>query len=182
MHSSKNKRHALIIGEPGVGKSTLIARVRAELDKIEDGFETKRWDVASSSEAVPVYIRRLGEAYVTDDAHRVGYVGSGQRRSFPETFDAYAQACATEFGRAELIILDELGFLESEAKLFRKAILTLLDGEVPVLAAVKAKRTAFLDAVCEHPKACCFEIDAENRDEQLALVLAFMREQYDRKP
>ena len=64
-----------------------------------------------------------------------------------------------------MIVMDELGFLESEAKAFRAAVLGVLDGEVPVLAAVKDRMDVpFLHQVCAHPRAEVVPIDTQNRD------------------
>ena len=177
MPLSSGKRHALIVGEPGVGKSTLIGRVRAALECREDGLETRKWaELGDEVNGIPVYLRRVGRPFITDAAHCVGCVSASGRRSFPETFDAFAEEAMGSFGQAQLIILDELGFLESEAEIFRSSVLKLLDGEIPVLAAVKTKSTAFLNAVREHPAAECFELYPDNRDAQLERVLDYMRD------
>lgn len=64
-----------------------------------------------------------------------------------------------------LIVMDELGFMEEEAADFVRGVLRALDGDVPVLASVKARMdVAFLQAVRTHPKATLFMIDEQNRD------------------
>ena len=52
MRSEASKMHALIIGAPGVGKSTLIRRVLAELNRPVFGFLTKKEDALAVLKAL----------------------------------------------------------------------------------------------------------------------------------
>ena len=74
--------------------------------------------------------------------------------------------------------MDELGFMESKAENFCSTVLRYLDGDIPIIAAVKDKSTPFLDAVKSHPNCKCFFISEENREELAEEVLAFMKEQF----
>ena len=47
----------------------------------------------------------------------------------------------------DLIIMDELGFLENEVVLFQQTVFACLDSEIPVVGALKLMSTPFLDAV-----------------------------------
>ena len=81
-----------------------------------------------------------------------------------------------------VVELDEIGFLEANAENFCQAVLHLLDGRNPVIAAVKNREHPFLDAVRNHPNARCFYITAENRDALYEEVLAFMKQQLEEGP
>lgn len=62
--------------------------------------------------------------------------------------------------------MDEIGFMESGAKAFCRAVLDCLDGPLPVLAAVRAGiKTPFLREVMSHPKASCIEMEPERFEE-----------------
>ncbi|MBR6951095.1 MAG: AAA family ATPase [Oscillospiraceae bacterium] len=169
------KRHALIVGEQGVGKSTLIARVRREMALPEAGLETVRVAAPPEEPGAPVYIYRVGGPRTQSDENLAAFVRSTGRQSFPEVFDRYAAYLRQDAPHAGLIVLDELGFLESDAAEFCRTVLDMLDGDVPVLAAVKPKDTPFLTAVRNHPKAQVFHIDETNRDALPAQVLAFFQ-------
>ena len=75
-----------------------------------------------------------------------------------------------------IVVLDEIGFMESGAESFRAAILRKLDANVPVIAAVKNVDTPFLRAVREHPNCRCFFIDPDNRDQLYFQVLEYLKE------
>lgn len=54
--------HILIVGERGVGKSTLIQRLLSEIGKPIFGFETKKEDaLATEALGSPVYIYEVGK-------------------------------------------------------------------------------------------------------------------------
>ena len=135
------KRHALIVGEQGVGKSTLIARVRRELALPEAGIETVRETAPADERGNPVYIYRVGFPRTRTTQNLAALVGPDGRKAFPEVFDRYAAFLREDARDCGLIVLDELGFLETDAAEFCRAVLDLLDGDVPVLAAVKPKDT-----------------------------------------
>ena len=174
------KTHALIVGGQGVGKSTLIARVRRELALQEAGIETVREAAPTEERGNPVYIYRVGFPRTQSAENLAAYAGPGGRTGFPEVFDRYAAFLREDAGNCGLIILDELGFLESDAADFCRAVLDLLDGDTPVLAAVKPKDTPFLTAVRGHPKAQIFPIDETNRGILPEQVLAFLKNRTDR--
>ena len=46
-------------------------------------------------------------------------------------------------------------------------MLDLLDGDVPVLAVVRSMDTPFLNAVRNHPNACCLWLTRDNREETI---------------
>jgi len=71
--------------------------------------------------------------------------------------------------------------MESESEAFCGAVMHLLDGDAPVIAAVKDKDFPFLEAVRSHPNCKCFYIDEENRNELFPEVLAFVKEQLKEK-
>jgi len=170
-------RHALIVGEQGVGKSTLIARVRRELALSEAGIETVRETEPGDGRGTPVRIYRVGRPRIRTEENIAAFVGPDGKTAFPETFDRYAAFLREDTRNCGLIVLDELGFLEADAAAFCRTVLALLDGDVPVLAAVKPMDTPFLTAVREHPKGKRFHIDEGNRDALAEEVLAFLRGQ-----
>ena len=169
--------HALIVGAQGVGKSTLIKRVLRELMLPVTGYETKKEDsLADPALGTPVYIYPAGTEHIQSPERLLGYRACKHPMTFTEAFDRFADKlnAGTDTG---IVVLDEIGFMESGAESFRAAILKKLDGDVPVIAAVKNVDTPFLCEVREHPKCRCFYIDEENRDALFPQVLAFLQKQ-----
>lgn len=170
--------HALIVGPRGVGKSTLLNQVVSALNMPVTGFETrKETQLEDPRRGSPVYIYEAGQPHVQTPENLVGYCLHHHMDPLPEGFDRFAPRLTTPVPEGYLIKLDEIGFLESNAPAFRQAILTLLDGDRPVIAAVKDKDFPFLNTVRAHPNCRCFHITPENRDSLLPQVLTFLRAQ-----
>lgn len=170
--------HALIVGARGAGKSTLIGAVLDALGREVYGFETKKEGLlADAQRGSPVYIYEARKARVQTAENRVGFCKDRRFEAAEEAFDRFAPKLRAAVPSGGIVVMDELGFMESRAEAFCAAVLERLDGEVPVIAAVKDKDTPFLQAVRSHPKARCFFLTEENRDALAGEVLAFMQRQ-----
>lgn len=172
--------HALIVGARGIGKSTLINRVLQELDCSVSGFQTrKEKDLETPQLGTPVYIYDAARPHVQGADNLLGYCRNRRPDGCEAVFDRYAYLVSEAPKQGEVILMDEIGIMESSSEAFCSAILSVLDGEVPVIAAVKFNETPFLDAVRSHPNCKCFWITPENRDALYGEVLPFMRRQLE---
>ena len=170
--------HALITGPRGVGKSTLIRRILAELALPVFGFETKREDsLADDEKGSPVYIYKAGSPHIQTAENLVGYPKNKQPAAMKAVFDRYTPHLRAPVPDGHIILLDEIGVMESSSEAFCNAVLSLLDGDIPIIAAVKDKDTDFLDTVRTHPNAVCFYLSEENRDRLHSEVAAFLAAQ-----
>ncbi len=154
--------HVLIVGRNGVGKSTLINRLLASAKVPVYGIITKK-ESALPDGNCPVYIHPYGGERRFSDKNRIGLCRDGHSEAFPEAFERFAEQMA--FPYDGVIVFDELGFLESGAPRFCAAVIKTLDAAPFVIAAVRDRRTPFLDAVRAHPRANAYQIDETNRDE-----------------
>lgn len=171
-------KHALIVGTRGIGKSTLIQRVLKELGRPASGFVTKKEiHLADGQSGRPVYIYDPGMLRSQTSDNLVGISYPHGFRIIKGAFDRYAQKLLEPVPEGHVVVMDELGFLEAEEKKFCKAVLSLLDGSIPVIAAVKNKNIPFLESVRSHPKCRCFHMTEENREVLYQEVLDFMKDQ-----
>lgn len=171
--------HCLIVGARGVGKSTLIHRVLAQLGKPVFGFETKKENWLADDElGSPVYIYEAGKEHVRTSENLVGYCKNRNFAATKAAFDRYAPKLLVPVPKSHVVLMDELGFMESSSEDFCSAVMSLLDGEAPVIAAVKYNDFPFLNAVRSHPNCRVFHITADNRDELYLQVLDFVRNQF----
>ena len=175
--------HALIVGDRGVGKSTLIHRVLQELNRPVFGFETKKEEqLEDPIRGCPIYIYDAGKAHFQTPENLIGYHKERDIPAITAAFDRYAPRLLELVPKNAVVELDEIGFLEAKSDAFCQAVLHLLEGKNPVIAAVKKREHPFLDAVRNHPNARCFYITAENRDALYEEVLAFMKQQLEEGP
>ncbi len=171
--------HALIVGDRGVGKSTLIRRVLEALDRPVFGFETKKeTHLEDPLRGCPIYIYDAGAAHCQRTDNLIGYHREADAAAITAAFDRYAPKLMGPV-TADVVELDEIGFLEARSEAFCRAVMHLLDGNRPVIAAVKNRDIPFLAAVRSHPKARCFYITEENREELFEEVLNFMKQQLE---
>ena len=154
-------RHILIAGRSGVGKSTLIRALLNEIPLPAYGVITKK-EAAGPDGFCPVYIHTYGSEKCFSQDNRIGLCREGKSVAFPEAFDRFSESM--QFQHDGVIVFDELGFLESGASRFTDAVLHTLDSAPFVIAAVRDKKTPFLDAVRSHPRADVYRIDEKNRD------------------
>lgn len=169
-------KHALIVGERGVGKSTLLRRVLTAIDCPVAGFETKKEpDLTSDSRGTPIYIHPYGAERCYSPENLVGWCGAHNAASCRGAFDRFAPQLLSPVCAGSVLCFDEIGFLESQETQFCNAIRERLNGSIPVVAAVKSLYTPFLDEIRHHPNCRCFEITAENRDALFYDVLDFLR-------
>lgn len=169
-------RHILICGEVHVGKSTLIRRLLESCTRPVYGFVTKRL-AADETGFHPIYIHPASEQNrVYEDGNRIGTCDTKVHNVNADTFNTLGVSylsCAKPGG---VILMDELGFMEAQAEDFVRAVFAALDGDIPVIAAVKARYDVpFLNKVRAHPNGRLYNITTENRDEMYEQLLPVMQ-------
>ncbi len=167
-------RHILICGDVGAGKSTLIEKLLRENIRPLSGFVTKRMADGANREGKVYIFPAAGERHFSQE-NLVGVIGALGAEPYPQVFDTFGVSLLNAAPGA-LVLMDELGFLESRASAFCEKVLKTLDGNEPVLAAVKSKDTPFLKAVKAHPNADVYTVTEENRDELAQILLPVIRE------
>lgn len=167
-----------------VGKSTIIKKTLAAL-KLRDigGFRSVSVPDLPDG-AMSVYLIPVGEKDpVVNDWNRVG-IRKGCGRGigkFPEAFErAGVQALKGAEGMP-LILMDEVGRMESAAARFSERILALLDGSTPILGVVqKIADTPLTNAIRQHPNVRVLTVTKENREKLAEEVLRLVSKELDR--
>ena len=171
--------HIFLTGQVQVGKSTLLRRVLAELPPLRlGGFRTVT--AADVPGAVgSVYIFPAAGPDVPGDDCRVALRLGPPRgvEAYPAVFDHRGAELLEDAENADLICMDEIGFLEASAPAFSGRIAALLDGDTPVFGVVRGSReTPLLRFVRTHPKVRLIEVTEENRERLLPEVTALLRQ------
>lgn len=154
--------HLFLTGAIQVGKSTLLRRCLSEKDGQIGGFRTV-WNNAKHEtlHLLPF----IGGTCCKENcvAERL----SGKLIPQPEIFDRIGPALLRQ--PCDILVMDELGFLESKASVFQAAVLSALHGEIPVVGVIQPKHTAFLDTVRLQPNVRIIEVTVENRNDKIFL-------------
>ena len=168
-------QHIVLWGQRGVGKSTLARRLLEDWEGPVRGFIT-RSSPPDADGFRSIYLYAADDpAPVEHTRNRIGRTDRAAHTMWPEVFDGLG----VELLRAEpgsLILMDELGFLEQDAAVFRREVLRCLDGSIPVLAVIKHKtHIPFLQQIRAHPRVQLYEVTEENRDDLPAELSPLIR-------
>ncbi len=150
-----------------VGKTTLVKKLIENTNKNVFGFFTcKAEHLATEDGMCPVYIYPIGQEPVYDAEHLIGYCGGGHHYTNPEVFDRLGIKYLEDLTENPLAIIDEIGFLEADAKAFQARVFELLDSNIPVLLSIKQRQDVdFINRLKAYPDKDFIEFDENNRDE-----------------
>ena len=168
--------HVFVTGERQTGKSRAVRRAAEMLGRPCKGFLTcflTRERGTSSLYMVPPEERDL-----RDEEHVVAVLEDGRMRPLTERFDTLGARLLRE-ARSHpeaLILMDECGHLEKNAMVFRKEILTCLDGDIPVLGVLRRDQP-WHDFIKRHPKVRVLTLTEENRAGIAEEITALLRKE-----
>lgn len=170
--------HLLITGERNAGKSTLIERALGITGVTVGGFKSQANILNGKIEAF--VIRPLGHQKIDPPSDsRIGIPGKYNWKGFPETFDTLGVEILKNAlsGPEDVLLMDELGFFETEALAFQEKVLECLNQTTKkVIAVVKAMDTPFLEQVKKHPNTHLLTLTVDNREVMLAHVIKWVQE------
>ncbi len=163
----------LLTGRPGVGKTTVIKRTLALLDRPRaSGFYTGELRGSRGRlgfEAVTLDGRKQVLAHVDfPSRQRVSKYGvdvAGFEREIVPSIDPAAQL------DADLIVVDEIGKMECFSPCFREAVRRALDSPLPLLGTIAKGGGGFFAEVRARPNVELVEVTLPNR-ERLPVLLA----------
>jgi nucleoside-triphosphatase len=164
--------HIFLTGNIQVGKTTIIRSFLSQTRLSADGFMTY-WgtgDENGRSLYLSPYDQDLhpAERYfiACDLDHRLS-----RTANMADVFDKHGTEILLDSGKRDVIVMDELGFMESKAKSFQNAVMRHISGRVPILGVIKNIQTEFLNTIRTHPNVEICEITVENRDGALESLL-----------
>jgi nucleoside-triphosphatase len=169
-------RALLLTGRPGVGKTTVIRSVVAQLGARAGGFYTE--EIRESG-------RRTGFRLVTLDGstgtladlnisgpYRVGRYGV--HLSNLEQVGVAALWAAIRQPEVSVVVIDEIGKMELFSTAFREAVLAGLDSPKAVIGTITMARSPWVDAVKARPAVTLLEVTVANRSAFSRLILDWL--------
>jgi nucleoside-triphosphatase len=158
-------KHILICGKRNSGKTELFERLlascRMPLYGFQSGITATREDGFHEIHLFAVGDRERLPA----EENLIGICNRSERTVNLPVFETLGVSLL-EAKPDGILVMDELGFMEAEAPAFTSAVLRRLDGDIPVLATVRAGDLGsdFLDRVRRHPKADLYTVSPERAD------------------
>ena len=168
-------KHLFFYGPSGAGKSFALQRALHDCHRGRvAGFCTHK------SKDGGVYLRAADAPALEDDDRLVARVCPLPPRADAARFDALGTALLSAVRPGDLVLMDEIGFLERDAALFSDRILRLLDRtDIRILGVCRGpgpRDTPLLAAVRTHPNVTLAPVTMESRDSAYALCCAFLNE------
>lgn len=158
---ASEKRHVVLTGAIGVGKSTVMDRALARLSLRGEGIKTGAYE-AREAEKKTLYLRAYGS-----DARGIPFAHTpGADRSYAAAcFDAHGvQLLEAARGAAQVIVIDEIGWLERDAHAYHAALRACFDGETPVFAVLRASKNEWADWIRAREDVLLLTVTPENRE------------------
>lgn len=156
----------VVSGYKESGKTTLITKILDSWEGPVLGFFTKKFpDRLTPDGLCPIYIYSVGSDPIFDDAHLIGLGGEGTHYTNSEVFDEIGTKLITADDASSLIVMDEVGFLETDASLFKEKVFEVLRSDNPVVLIMKQKmQLDFMKALKDFPGIEFIELSIENRN------------------
>ena len=157
--------HLFITGEKGVGKSYALTRYLQGIEQSYHGIRTYM-SPPKADGLCHIYGGAYKDPPLYDEAHLIGRRDQpGRPQAITATFEGLLLGILEEAAaEAEIIVIDECGFLEREAERFKAKIFDLLEGETPLLGVLKRYPDPFLQGIAAHPRVLLLEISVDNRE------------------
>ncbi|MEK6635542.1 MAG: NTPase [Planctomycetota bacterium] len=158
------KKHILLTGKPGVGKTTVIKKIVPLLGVDAGGFYT---------EEIRVMDRRMGFRIVTLDgkdgilAH-VDCNSNYKVGKYRVDLDSFESVAIPTLEKAikdkAIIVIDEIGKMELFSMKFKELVSNILDGEKTLLCVIKENGDVFTENIKKRGDVTMITVNYENRE------------------
>lgn len=169
------RRHILLTGDPGCGKTTVINRVAAQLPCAVGGFFTQEIRVDGRRQGFRMIAFDGADAVLAhvdfSGAHRVGRYGVNLAAIEAVGVASIRRALAA----GQPVVIDEIGPMELFSPAFRQAVMDTLNGGGVMLGSIVKRSTPFTDAVKARPDVHVIEVRRDSREALVGTVVALLR-------
>jgi len=167
--------HVFLTGEMQVGKSTVIAEFFEHSSKTVDGFMTY-WECSDAGFDKLYLAPYTPHQSASPHKRLLGNRNEVKTDFIPvdniiEVFDAYGKSLLDNSGKCDYIVMDELGFLESNAEAFIASIMERVDGDAPIIGVLRNCEVSFIQEIRAHENVVLKDVTIENRGEILRWLL-----------
>lgn len=164
-------RHLFLTGEKQVGKSTLIRNFLTGESIEAAGFVTLPFEVFGERKGYVMHSLRQMHPF-ENDSPVVIRTGERSHMAVVPVFETIGVKIIEESLSApcSLVIMDELGKAEREAKDFRDAVTRCLNGAKPILGVLQKGDYPFYHEIAGRKDVQLLYITAENRAEAGSLI------------
>ncbi|MCR2043675.1 nucleoside-triphosphatase [Anaerosalibacter massiliensis] len=161
-----------LTGEIKVGKSTVLKKVLKKINIPVGGYMTEKTICNDITTHTVKSLYDNIEKYIIAKINNKNF----SRKIFMESFSTGIPSILDKsLENRDIIVLDELGFMENDINIFTSKIYRLLDSDKIVLGVLKKYDCEFLNNIKARDDVIIIEITEENRDLILNKILNIIK-------
>ncbi len=171
---NKQSHILLLTGVPGIGKTTLVRRVAAQLQQHRiGGFYTE--EIRSSGQRQGFRLVTFnGEEGIIAHVDFSHHYSVGKYGVDVAAIDRFAETSLAITNDIDVYLIDEIGKMECMASRFVTNMEALLRSDKTLLATVGKKGSGLIEKVKHWPASQLWEITHDNRDALVTEVCAWL--------
>lgn len=154
-------KNLLLTGEIQVGKSSLIKKSIANLDIKIGGYYTDR--IIIKNELIFIFKSYSDENIILPFA-KIDHSKKTKEINYDVFESKLVNILKNDLNHSDLIILDELGFMEEKIISFTNTIDEVLNSNTKVLGVLKKYDSPFLNNIKNREDTIILEVNPNNRD------------------
>jgi len=171
-------RHVILTGEVGAGKSTALEKALRLLDAQTEGIWTGTYESREERQKT-LYMRAYGDAAKGCPFARMPGTDKGHAARCFDVIGVHLLRRARQCG--ELIVIDEMGWLERDASIYQQELRDTFDGSVPVLAVLRKNKAEWADWIRSRADVELITVDSKSWDCLHERIAEILRPQIFRK-
>lgn len=165
-------KNLFLTGDIKVGKTTILKHILKKVDVSIGGYITDRsyQDNTRKFTALSLYdnVSAFNIAKVDRDTF--------DKKIYLDTFKIHLVSLIEKSMKyRDMVVLDELGFMEDSISPFKKQIFSLLDSSTPVFGIIKKYDCDFLNSIRNRDDVIVVEITESNRDNIESYVIDILK-------
>lgn len=166
----------LLTGEPGIGKTSILMDVLAELDFKAMGFVTQKIKSGKTDKGVNLMTLDGQQAVLASTSKKSTYKVGKYCVDLDVVNDVGVVALQKAIAESELIVIDQIGKMETFSKKFREMAQRCLDCDVPVFGVIQNFASPFINSVTNRDDVVIINIDAANREDMPVNLVVLLEE------
>lgn len=165
-------KNIFLIGEKGIGKSTLLFKILNLLDCSIGGYYEKKipCEDGIKFDMISLYDGSFNNIIGITD------LKSLRPQIFEEVFESVGvDILEKSLKNRDCIVMDEIGFFESKSERFKSEVLRALDSDKPVIGVLKKCSSEFISEIKQRDDVVIFEVTLENREFLLNRIIDYVK-------
>ncbi len=155
-------KNIFLTGEVGIGKSTILAKIIDKLEKTIGGYKT--FPVHNEGKIIDYDLVSLYDGSYGNFIGTIFKMKKDYKKASYVFDNVGVDILDKSFKYRDIIVLDEIGIIESRAFKFQNKINTILDSPKLTLGILKKVDSLFLDSIRGRDDVTIFDVNLENRD------------------